>query len=230
MLKAAEALAISQPVVSKVIADLEQALGVRLFDRNRKGVEPTTSGRALINGGRAAFDELKQGVKEIEFLNDPTAGELQIGASPVLAEGIVLAVIDRLSRQYPRVVFHVEPGGTLALYEALRERRLELGFARQLELAPEEDIDHEALYAEPLVVVAGMENPWTRRRKIKLAELVNEPWTWPASGTAFHTLVVEAFRRAGWTHRARRSMPKPSICGLDWRRPDAFWQLSPPLF
>src|SRR5262249_25186322 len=61
MLKAAEALAISQPVVSRVIADLEQALGVRLFDRSRKGVEPTASGRALLNRGRAAFDELKQG-------------------------------------------------------------------------------------------------------------------------------------------------------------------------
>src|SRR5436305_4849532 len=59
MLKAAEALAISQPVVSKVIADLELALGVRLFDRSRKGVEPTISGRALLNRGRAAFDELK---------------------------------------------------------------------------------------------------------------------------------------------------------------------------
>ena len=58
MLKAAETLAISQPVVSRVIADLEQALGVRLFDRSRKGVEPTASGRALLNRGRAAFDEL----------------------------------------------------------------------------------------------------------------------------------------------------------------------------
>src|SRR5450755_4778866 len=86
MLKAAEELAISQPVVSKVIADLEQTLGVRLFDRSRKGVEPTASGRALLNRGRAAFDELKQGVNEIEFLNDPTAGELRTGASPVLAE------------------------------------------------------------------------------------------------------------------------------------------------
>src|SRR3954463_6167128 len=97
MLKAAEALSISQPVVSKVIADLEQTLGVRLFDRSRKGVQPTASGRALLNRGRAAFDEMNQGVKEIEFLNDPTAGELRIGSNQPLAEGIGVAVIDRLS-------------------------------------------------------------------------------------------------------------------------------------
>src|SRR3954468_5350380 len=122
MLKAAEALAISQPVVSKVIADLEQTLGVRLFDRSRKGVVPTASGRALLNRGRTAFDELKQGVKEIEFLNDPMAGELRIGARPASSDGIALAVIDRISRQYPRIFFHLVQGSTLALSDELQER------------------------------------------------------------------------------------------------------------
>src|SRR5689334_18175301 len=109
MLKAAQALAISQPVVSKVVADLERAVGVRLFDRSKKGVEPTASGRALFHRVRAAFDELKQGVKEIEFLNDPTTGELQVGASPALMEGILLAVIDRMSRHHPHIVFDIVP-------------------------------------------------------------------------------------------------------------------------
>jgi DNA-binding transcriptional LysR family regulator len=194
MLKAAEALAISQPVVSKVIADLEHVLGVRLFDRSRKGVEPTVSGRALLNRGRAAFDELKQGVKEIEFLNDPTLGELRIGASPSLSEGIALAVIERISQQYPRVVFHVVQGDTLALSDELQERRIELAFAQISGLAPKEYIDVEMLFEEPLVIVAGMQTAWVLRRKIKLAELVNESWTWPMPGTVFDSLVVEAFR------------------------------------
>jgi DNA-binding transcriptional LysR family regulator len=197
MLKAAEALAISQPVVSKVIADLEQALGVRLFDRSRRGVEPTASGRALLNRGRAAFDELKQGVKEIEFLNDPTAGELRIGSSRASAEGVVLAVIDRLSRQYPRVAFHVITGDTPAIHKKLRERRVELGFVRMSSLVPDEDMEQEVLFEEPLVVVAGVKNPWARCRKIKLAELVNEAWTWSSPGNIVDSLVVEAFRASG---------------------------------
>ena len=197
MLKAAEALAISQPVVSKVIADLEQTLGVRLFDRSRKGVVPTASGRALLNRSRTAFDELKQGVKEIEFLNDPMAGELRIGSSPALAEGVVVTVIDRLSRKYPRASFHVVTGNTEAIYEELRERRVELGFARMSGLASEKDMKLEALFEEPLVVVAGMKNPWARRRKITLAELMNEPWTWPTPGSVIDSLVVAAFRASG---------------------------------
>ena len=69
---------ISQPAVSKVIADLEHALGVRLFDRSSQGVEPTVFGAALLKRGTAAFDELKQGIRDIEFLADPGAGEVRI--------------------------------------------------------------------------------------------------------------------------------------------------------
>ena len=78
MARAAERLAVSQPVISKVISDLEHVLGVRVLDRDRHGAEPTAYGRALLNRGLAAFDELRQGVKDIEFLLDPTAGELRI--------------------------------------------------------------------------------------------------------------------------------------------------------
>src|SRR5262245_31221204 len=79
--KAADHLAVSQPVVSKVIADLERTLGVRLVDRDRHGAEPTIYGEALLKRGIVAFEELRQGVKDIEFLVDPTAGLLRIAAA-----------------------------------------------------------------------------------------------------------------------------------------------------
>ena len=102
MAKAAERLAVSQPVVSKTITDLEHTLGVRLLDRSRKGVEVTPYGRALLDRGVAAFDELRQGVKEIEFLSDPTAGEVRMAGTPPMVLGLLPAVIDRLRRQHPR--------------------------------------------------------------------------------------------------------------------------------
>jgi DNA-binding transcriptional LysR family regulator len=197
MAKAAKRLAISQPAISRAIADMEHTLKVRLFDRSPQGIEPTQFGRALLKRGVAVFDELKQGVQDIEFLSNPESGELRIGSSSALSEGIVLAVIDRLSRQYPRVVFYVAPSGSLSLYDDLRERRIELGLVRMPEVATAEDVEEEMLFEEPLAVVAGAENPWSRRRKIKLAELVNEPWTWPQPGTMFDLLVVEAFRASG---------------------------------
>jgi len=79
MSKAAERLATSQPAVSRAIADLEYSLGVQLLDRGPRGIVPTPYGRALIRRSIAAFDELRQGVKDIEFLADPTAGEVRIG-------------------------------------------------------------------------------------------------------------------------------------------------------
>jgi DNA-binding transcriptional LysR family regulator len=197
MAKAATQLAITQPAISRAVADAEQTLGVPLFDRGQHGVEPTEYGRALLKRGIAAFDELDQGIRQIEFLADPTAGELRIGAPAGISEGIVLAAINRLSRQYPRAVFHVVIATGTALIDQLRERKIELGFDPLSGLTGEEDVDVEVLHEQPLVVVAGINNPWLRRRKIKLAELVNEPWTWPPLGSAYDSMVVEAFRANG---------------------------------
>jgi DNA-binding transcriptional LysR family regulator len=196
MAKAATRLAITQPAISRALADAEHTLGVPLFDRGPHGVEPTQYGRALLNRGIAAFDELDQGVREIEFLADPTAGELRIGAPAGISEGIVLAAINRLRRQYPRAVFRVTIATGSALIELLRQRSIELGFDGEA-VAGRPDIELEVLYDEPLVVVAGVGNPWVRRRRITLAELVNEPWTWPPPESSYGSRVVEAFRASG---------------------------------
>src|SRR6266700_5116963 len=87
--RAAERLAISHPVVSRTISDLEHTLGVRLFDRSSHGVEPTMYGRAFLDCGIAVFDDLRRGVQRIEFLSDPTLGEVRIGGSEHLMAGFV---------------------------------------------------------------------------------------------------------------------------------------------
>src|SRR5262245_7305375 len=125
--KAADLLNIFQPTVSKSIADLEQTLGVRLLDRKPQGVEPTPYALALIRHSAAAFNELKQGVQEIENLADPSSGELRIAGTEPMVAGVFAAVIDRLSRQYPRFVFRVTQVSTdLPGLRALREREIEL--------------------------------------------------------------------------------------------------------
>src|SRR5215470_13823593 len=75
--KAADSLAISRPVISRTIADLERTLGVPLFDRSQQGVEPTLYGRALRELAITVSDDMRQGMQEIEFLANPTAGELR---------------------------------------------------------------------------------------------------------------------------------------------------------
>src|SRR5215468_8104612 len=79
MAKAASKLGVSTPSISEVVAGLEHALGVRLLDRSSKGVVTTQYGEAVLARGRAAFDELRQGIRDIDFIADPHAGELRIG-------------------------------------------------------------------------------------------------------------------------------------------------------
>jgi DNA-binding transcriptional LysR family regulator len=197
MRKAAGLLNTTQSAISRSIADLEHSTGVRLLDRNAQGIEPTQYGRALLKRGVAVFDELKQSVQDMESLADPGTGELRIGSASAQSEGFVFAVLDRLSRQFPRIAVQVVLGGMLDLCDELRGRSIDLGFARMSAPAPPQDIAQELLFDDPLIVVAGMNNPWARRRKIRLAELVNEPWTWAGRGTFVDSLVVEAFRANG---------------------------------
>src|SRR4051812_45932306 len=96
--KAAAELAVSQPAISKAIADAEHAVGLRLLDRGPRGIEPTIYGRALLKCSTAVFDELRQGVKELEFLADPGAGEIRFGCTETMAAGFASAVSDRVAR------------------------------------------------------------------------------------------------------------------------------------
>src|SRR5262245_47654095 len=197
MHKAAERLATSQPAVSRAIADLEHALGVRLLDRSPTGVRPTRYGEAMLKRGLAVFDELRQGVKDIEFLSDPTSGQLRVGCSEYAAGGPVLAVIDRLTRRHPRMAFDVVTGPVLTLYRELSERRIELVITRLVEFADRENMLVENLFDDEIVAVAAAQNPWTRRRRIELAELVNEPWTLPPPDTGIGEFAADAFRAHG---------------------------------
>jgi len=154
MAKAAKRLAISQPVVSKVIADLEEVLGVRLFDRSPQGVEPTPYGRALLKRSIAIFDDLRTGVDEIKFLADPTSGELRIGSTEPLLAGLGLAVMQRLWRQYPRVDFRVvEADSATLVNRELPERRIELALVPLLKAPADPDLETTILFhdlARPL--------------------------------------------------------------------------------
>lgn len=199
--KAASHLGVTHPAVSQLIGDLEHALGARLLDRGSRGVTPTIYGRALLSRGRAAFDELRQGIRDIEFLSDPAVGEVKIGC-PEGIEAIMVPVIEGFSKRHPGVVLdvHVEELETLAA--KLRERNLDF-IVQLLRGHPAADdhffdeIDVEVLFEDELVVAAGLQSPWASRRKIDLAQLVEEQWILTAHPSWNHTIVSEAFRMRG---------------------------------
>jgi len=194
MANAARQLDVSQPAISKVVADLEYALGVRLLDRSRKGVEPTIYGRALARRGMVAFDELKQGVRDIEFLSDSSQGEVRIQCSGSTATTMLPQLIQQFSQRYPRVVLHIDTvlSPTVAL-PALRDRNYDLMLVQLPLPLPEAfcagELNVETIIEDRLVIAAGKHNPLTRRRKVDLATLAGEPWIMQAPYTWSYTRV-----------------------------------------
>jgi len=197
MSKAAALLNTTQPAISRSIAELERTIGVRLLERGPQGVEPTAYGRALLDGGAAVFDELRQAMKNIEFLADPTVGEVRIGCTPILAASFVSAVVDRLSRRYPRIVFQLVTAYLEPLRRELSERNVDFLIVRRFGPAADERLDFEFLFDDAYVVAAGAQNRWVRRRRIELAELASESWTLPPPKSVIGSIATEAFRACG---------------------------------
>ncbi len=197
MNKAAKLLNTTQPAVSKTIAELEHTVGVRLLDRHRQGVEPTRYGRVLLDGGVAVFDDLRQTLQNIAFLDDPAAGNIRIGCSPSLAASFVSAVIDRVSRLFPRVTFELVPAPGEIVLPDLHERKLDLLITRKLGPIPDEKLSFEFLLDDPLLVVAGRRHPLTRRRKVTMDQLVGASWLLPPSDNLMGSAIQESVRANG---------------------------------
>jgi DNA-binding transcriptional LysR family regulator len=209
MSKAATRLAISHPVVSKTISDFEQSLGVRLFDRNSRGVELTAYGRVLLNCGNVVFDEMRQGLRQIQFLTNPDSGDLRVGFPEVEIAGIIPSITARFLRKYPGVNLQVMHANTSMLqFQELRGRNVELLIGRARTTAVEDDLALERLFDDSLVAVAGSESPWASRRKIELAELVNEPWILPPYNSVPGPFIKDIFHAYGL------EPPTPSISTL----------------
>jgi DNA-binding transcriptional LysR family regulator len=198
MAKAASHLGMAQPSVSEAMANLEAELGVKLLDRSTRGVEPTIYADLLLKHSRVVFDELRQGIKDIEFLSDSAVGEVRIGCPESLMAGFMPTVIDRLSRKYPKLVVRVEVAHVHTQeFRELRERSVDLMLGRNFRPVAEDDIDTEILCQDKYVVAAGAQSPWARRRKIALAQLINEPWIMYPPNNAVDSFMSEAFHEKG---------------------------------
>ena len=197
MAQAARHLSTSQPVISKTIAELERALGVRLLDRSPQGIVPTMYGRALMSRGLAIFDELREGIKEIEFLADPAAGELRVGCPETMHAGLLPAIMERIASRHPRVVLHVLQAYTVTEeFRELRDRSVDLMLGR-VSRPLDDDLEAEVLYEDRMFIVVAADSTWARRRKVTLADLVGEPWVNAPADSIVGSYLAEVFQAQG---------------------------------
>jgi|KBSSwiS6_1023812.scaffolds.fasta_scaffold06667_3 DNA-binding transcriptional LysR family regulator len=201
MARAATDLGITQPSVSEIMTNLEHATGMRLLERGPRGVSPTAYGEILLRGGNAAIDDLRQSIREMQFLADPGVGDVRIGCPETVAT-LLPPIIKRLSRKHPRILVHVSDvvAPTLDLPQ-LRDRSLDLALVRYggpIGRHPfTDDLGVEVLFNDELVVVAGRKSRWARDRKIDLAKLSGAQWILPPLETSNSRTVFEAFRECG---------------------------------
>ena len=199
MAKAGVHLGMTQSAVSQAIATLEDAIGARLLDRTTRGIEPNIYGNALLKRSRIAFDELRQGVKEIEFLSESEVGEVRIACPEAVAAGILPPIIDRMSRRYPRVAMQVL-NWTEEDFTLLHERTVDLVLSqlrKPLEDNLAEDLKSEILLYDQMCLATGARSLWARRRKIDLADLLDDPWIMAPSEARGTKAVIEAFHARG---------------------------------
>jgi DNA-binding transcriptional LysR family regulator len=205
--QAARHFGCSQPAVSGAIAELEHALGVKLLDRSARGVEPNVYGRTLLRRCAVAFDEVKQGINDIEALAGSAVGELRIGCTEAVATAILQPIIERFSTKYSDVVLRVHYADSLIpQLPQLRNRNIDICLARWRKLpVADGDLDVEVLFNDETVVAASKRSRWARSARIELDELASESWILTPPDSWNYSVVAEAFRRRGLF------MPKPFL-------------------
>jgi DNA-binding transcriptional LysR family regulator len=174
--RAAESLGITTPAISKSLANLEAELGARLVDRGPKGVSPTVFGISLARHARALLAEVRHARDDIELLQGAGQGRIAVGGAASAGSTLLVRAIAALSSDRPGVRIEVTGGRHEALIDDLRNGVLDVvvtGFGA----GPADPGLHERVLAEDTyaVVVRG-EHPLSRRRNIRLEELMHYPW------------------------------------------------------
>lgn len=203
--KAAEKLAMSQPAVSKAVAELEHALGARMLDRLARGVEPTMEGRVVVEHARTVFDELRRTAEELEAIADPSGGDLQVGTSAALAAGLLPRVLELLHERRPGIRFHVLEAEREVLFRELRARTLDLALTRIPSPESHPELLFEPLFDEHLFVVCGPSHPLARRKRVTPEDLVGQQWIHPTAGIVLDSIVKSAFEAM------RLRFPPPTV-------------------
>ena len=194
MAKAAAQLAVSQPAVSKAIADMEHVVGAALLERSSRGVELTEGGRILVARSRVIFDEVREGLKDVGAVADPAQGDLRIGTADPLTV-VVAETIAQLSSKYPRITYQVTVSDADTTLRQLRDRELDVVLTRWNPATTPDDLSFEVLFHSPLAVLTHKNHRLVKRKNLNLKDLMGEQWTLSPPDSYLGRTVTDMFRR-----------------------------------
>jgi len=177
--RAAAELAMTQPTATRLLRELEGALGVELFERSRRGMAPTLYGAAMIRDARVLLADLDALHDGIRALAEGAAGTLAIGAMPSTASVVLPRSVAALAALQPALRISVREGTHDMLAAALKRGELDLMLGRVMGGAQMDELEHEVLYRDHFCVVCGPAHPLAKARRPRLADLGRERWILP---------------------------------------------------
>ncbi len=197
ILHAAQAAHLTQPAASKLLAELEHALGVTLFERLPRGVAPTRYGEVLIRRAGAALAEMDAAYQEVMELQSGLSGRVAIGAVLTPSTSLVPEAIHRLKREHSRVQVAISTDTSKALIRSLRAGELDLVIGRILDAESAAELDFEPLTDEPHGLVVRQGHPLLARSDLRLADLAQQSWILPPYGSILRDRITALFLAQG---------------------------------
>jgi DNA-binding transcriptional LysR family regulator len=197
ILKTARRLSLTQPTVTKALRDVEATLGVKLFERSNRGLEPTAYGEIFARHAKIVLAQLRHAAEELESLRAGYSGRVTVGTLLAASAGILPDAIALLKKQRPAVAITVVVGTYDVLMPSLLAGDLDMVLGRLPEEGRSRALVYEEFYAEPICVVARRGHPLTRKRRLTLRDLANEAWLLPLPETELRRQIERAFREAG---------------------------------
>lgn len=195
--RAADLLHMTQPAASKQLKDLEDMLGVELFDRHPRGMTPTSYGEAMIRHARMALTSLSQAHDDILALKSGLSGQVDVGV--IMTPGITLVpqAIAKVKEHSPLLRIGVHMDNSNVLLDRLQHGTLDFMVARIIEGEDRANLQFEELEAEPVCVVARIEHPLLSKKGLKLADIAGAGWVLPPQGSILRHRFEMVFRREG---------------------------------
>jgi DNA-binding transcriptional LysR family regulator len=209
--KAAQRLNISQPALTKSIQRLEEQLGVRLFDREARGMKPTFYADSLRGYAKAACVGMAEAESQIAALRSGTEGIITVAGPSLIVTELLPEILVRLSQERPRLRVRVAAQNR-GLFTNLLEGRYNLVVAMLYDEVPKEGLSKQWLFDDKLVLVMRPDHPLAKRRKLKPKDLVDQKWVFADSDTWGQRRLRLYFEQAGVAlPRARFESRNPAI-------------------
>lgn len=197
VLKGSQALNIAQPAATKSIKELEDALGVQLFDRSSRGVTPTDFGQVMIKHAKLILTQLRHAGEELQSLEEGLSGRVHVGTLLAASTSLLPRALARLRERRPGIAVTVDEGTIDRLMPGLRTGDIDVVLGRLPEYREREGLRQEVLYLDTVSIMVREGHPLTQRRDLTLADLVEQAWVMPPPQTSLRRQVDHAFRHEG---------------------------------